>query len=74
MAELFNKQQKEQLIKQFKIEREKKNLTQHEVAVKAEMNANYYAKVERGEKNPSSDVLLTIAKVLGLKSSQILPF
>lgn len=50
------------------------NLTQSEVAEKAGVNSNYYARIERGEVNPSMDMLEAILKVLKLKSSDVLPF
>lgn len=51
----------------------KKNLLQTEVAKKAGINSNYYAKVERGEAKPSAITLTKIIKALGVKSSDILP-
>lgn len=50
------------------------NMTQIEVAKKAEVSANYYARIERGEVNPSIETLEAILKVLKIKSSKILPF
>jgi DNA-binding XRE family transcriptional regulator len=47
--------------------REKANLTQAEVASKAGMNTNYYARIERGEINTSYEKLHRIAEVLKLK-------
>lgn len=49
-----------------------KDLKQMEVAQKAELNPNYYAKVERGEAKPSVLTLTKILKALGIKSSDIL--
>jgi transcriptional regulator with XRE-family HTH domain len=54
--------------------REDKNMTQEEVATKAEINTNYYAQIERGVVNTSVNVLLRIAKALGVKSAEILPY
>ncbi len=54
--------------------REKKKLTQAQVALKAEITVNYYARVERGEENPTYDTLEALAKALGVNSSDILPF
>jgi len=50
------------------------SMTQIEVAKKAEVSANYYARIERGEVNPSIETLEAILKVLKIKSSKILPF
>jgi len=54
--------------------RSKKKLTQAQVAEKAGINTNYYACIERGEVNVSTEKLLKIVKVLGVKSSEVLPF
>lgn len=53
--------------------REKAGLTQAEVAEKAGMKANYYAKIERGEINTSFDKLMAIKRALKAKSSEIFP-
>ena len=54
--------------------REDKGMTQEDVATKAEINTNYYAQIERGVVNTSVNVLLRIAKALGVKSAEILPY
>ena len=59
---------------QLKTTRLRKNLTQAEVAKRAGTNTNYYAKLERGEAVPSLKKLEKVAKALGVKSSDILPF
>jgi len=38
------------------------------------MNPNAYAKVEQGKQTPQLETLEKILKVLGVKSSDILPF
>lgn len=58
----------------LKAVRQEKNLTQLDVAKKAGINGNYYAKVERGEASLSVLTLLKLVKALGLKSSDILPY
>ena len=60
--------------KNLKKARKNLGLKQSEVAKKAGISSNYYAMVERGEKNPSSKILEDIFKVLKVKSSDILPF
>lgn len=52
----------------------KKGLKQAELAEKAGINANFYAKVERGEAVPSVITLKKLLKALGIKSSEILSF
>lgn len=54
--------------------REKSQLTQAQVAEKANIHVNYFARLERGEVNPSAEILKSIAKALNVKSSEILPF
>lgn len=54
--------------------REKKDLTQAELAKKVGINVNFYARVERGEVQAALDTLEKIFKVLKVKSSDILPF
>lgn len=57
--------------KKLKEEREKAGLTQLELAEKANINPNYYAIVERGEKSISYERLERILKVLNIKSLDI---
>ena len=54
--------------------REKLGLTQAQVAEEVGVNANWYARFERGEEKPSLTTLEKIAKVLKIKSSDILSF
>jgi len=54
--------------------RQRKNLTQAEVAKRANTTVNHYAKIERGEVVPSLKTLEKIVKALGVKSSDVLPF
>jgi len=58
----------------LKIARQKLGLTQSEIAKKAKISTNYYARIERGEVNTSVETLESIFKALGVKSSDILPF
>ena len=53
--------------------RKKTSLTQAEVARLASIHVNYYARVERGEENPTYEKLHGIAKALGLNPSDIFP-
>jgi len=56
----------------FRTRREHAKLTQQEVADKADMHVNYYARIERGEENPSFEKLQGIMKVLEIKSLDLL--
>lgn len=47
---------------------------QIDVAEEAGIDSSYYARIERGEANPSLEVLNAIVKALHVKSSEILPF
>ncbi|OYW41911.1 hypothetical protein B7Z28_01970 [Candidatus Saccharibacteria bacterium 32-45-3] len=54
--------------------RKKQRYTQREVAELAELNPNYYAKVERGESVPSIKTLFKIAHALKVSASDIVGF
>lgn len=60
--------------KNIRIARNKTGLTQQQVADKATMHVNYYARIERGEENPSYEAVEKIIKALGIKSKEVLPF
>ncbi len=64
-------QQMAQRLKQVRLQQ---NLTQAEVAKRADTDTNYYAKIERGEATPSLKTFEKIVKALKVKSSDILPF
>ncbi len=51
-----------------------RDLTQAQVADKAKMSANYYAKIERGEVRPSIDMYERIAKALKTTAADLFPF
>lgn len=63
-----------QIADKLKQARLQKGLTQAELAKKADINVNYYAKIERCELKPSAEKYEKIVKALGLKSSEIFPF
>lgn len=54
--------------------RVKKHMTQVQLAEKAGINANAYAKIERGEREAKNSILKKLVKTLGVHSSDILPF
>lgn len=60
--------------RKIKKARQKTEMTQADVAGKAGIHVNYYARIERGEENPSIEIVEKIAKALKVKSSEILPF
>lgn len=55
------------IAKIFKDAREKANLTQVEVAEKAGIHVNYYARIERAEVVARGDILNKIARALKIK-------
>ncbi len=62
----------DQLGKNIKKAREKLGLTQEQVADKAGIHVNYFARVERGEQTPSVDVLDEIAKAVKVRAADLL--
>lgn len=60
--------------KNIKKARTEAGLTQQQVADKAKTHVNYYARIERGEENPSYETLEKITKALGVKAKDIFPF
>ncbi len=62
-----------QISKNIKKYRALSGLTQVEIAKLANMNSNYYSKIERGDISPSVDALIRIIKVLKVDYTDILP-
>ncbi len=62
---------RKKLGKQLRDARESSGLTQLEVAEKAGVHVNFYARVERGEENPSFDKLRCILKALKIKTLEL---
>ena len=60
--------------KKLKEARLKLGLRQADVAKKADVSVNYYARIERDEENPTLETLKGILNVLKVKSSDILSF
>jgi transcriptional regulator with XRE-family HTH domain len=60
-----------EISKKFKKARKETGLTQLEVAEKANVSVNYYARIERGEVSPSLETLKDIMKILKIKSLEI---
>ena len=54
--------------------RKKKGLTQEELADKAGMHFTYVGQIERGLRNPSLVNLHKLAKALGVRAGDLLPF
>ncbi len=60
-----------EIAKKLREAREKMNLTQEEVAKKAKISVNYYARIERGEEMPAFKRLQALQKVLNIKSLKL---
>lgn len=52
--------------------REKKGITQEHLALDAGLNRAYIGYIERGERNPSTDTLVKIAKALRVSPKDLL--
>ena len=63
-----------QITSRIKKLRQQNGMTQSDLAKKAGLNTNSYAKIERGERTPSIKTLEKLFKALGVKSSDVLPF
>ena len=63
----------EKLGKSIKKARKYAQMTQAEAAEKANIHVNYFARIERGEVNPSYEILEGIAKALKVRLSDIVP-
>lgn len=55
----------------IRLVRKSKGLSQEQLALRAEINASYMGQVERGEKNPTIDVLGKIAAALQTPLEQL---
>ena len=56
-----------------KIRREK-NITQEELAFRADLTFTYLNQIENGKRNPSIEAIARIAKGLGVKAQNLLSF
>lgn len=54
--------------------RKEQNRNQEDVAFEAGIEPSYYARIERGEANPSLEKIYVIAKALKVNSAKIIPF
>ena len=54
--------------------RDNQRRDQVEIAEEAGISTSFYARLERGEGNPTLEVLFAVIKALHVKSSDILPF
>jgi predicted transcriptional regulator len=68
MASKDQETRRKELGEKLRKAREQAGLTQSEVAARAGLNGNYYARIERGEENPSFEKLENIKDALNIKS------
>jgi len=68
MATKDQENRRKELGEKLKRVREQAGLAQTEVATRAGLSSNYYARIERGEENPSFEKLESIKEVLSIKS------
>ncbi len=73
MGDIQDQKARDALGMKLKKAREENQLTQAELAKKAHINVNYYARVERGEENPTFEKLNRIAKALSVNLSDLVP-
>lgn len=74
MAYRISKKMLETIGKNIRKERKAQHKDQTEIAEAAGIDGSYLAKIEKGESNPSVEVLYGIIKALHVKSQDILPF
>ena len=51
--------------------RETQNVAQEALALQADMDRSYLGKVERGEKQPSLDIVFRLSRVLGIAPAEL---
>lgn len=54
--------------------RKKKEMTQEELAYKAELDFSYINQIENGKRNPSMEAVKRIAQALGVKAKDLVDF
>ena len=62
----------EALGKRIKAAREKKNMTQEELAAAVDYSVDHMSVIERGVKTPKLDKLVAIANILGVGTDELL--
>lgn len=70
----MNETTQQYIARKIKQHRLDKHMTQAEVAKLANISENYFALLERGERNATLPTLKKICTGLGVKSSDLLPF
>ena len=60
--------------KRIKIVRQRSGLTQDQLAEQVELSPKYISGIERGVENPTMDILLRVAKILGVEPYDLFLF
>lgn len=56
----------------LRFERRRRELSQEQLALEAEISMTYVGEIERGEKMPSIEVVVRLAKALGMAGSALM--
>lgn len=70
----INQKKREQLGRKIKRLRKAKDLTQEDLAFEVGISRTHMGHVEQGRRSPSLEVLQKIAKVCGVKVSDLIPY
>ena len=62
----------ERMAQRLKAVRAERGLTQQQLATRAGISGGYYARLERGEQDPTLSVIEKLAKALGVKVGRLL--
>lgn len=62
-----------ELAKKVRLRRYELGLTQEQLAERANFHVNYIGGIERGERNPSVESIVTLAKALEISSRELMP-
>jgi transcriptional regulator with XRE-family HTH domain len=62
-----------ELAKKVRLRRYELGLTQEQLAERANFHVNYIGGIERGERNPSIESLVNLAKALEISPKELMP-
>lgn len=62
-----------ELAKKVRLRRHELNLTQEELAERANFHVNYVGGIERGLRNPSFESIIALAKALDISPKDLMP-
>ncbi|WP_411078472.1 helix-turn-helix domain-containing protein [Streptomyces sp. cmx-10-25] len=73
-ADEWRLRERRRIGRSIKAAREDHNLTQEKVFLAIPLNRAYYQQIEGGQANPSLDVLLDVARAIGVDISDLLDY